>query len=97
MTQKAAAPKKETARITLPPEGSKTGGMPKATIKMQQTQPLVSRPAPTISTAQITPAHTAVAAGGTDGAANMLSIVALVISLLALATVFMAYSATSLG
>jgi hypothetical protein len=97
MTQKAAAPKKETARITLPPEGGKTGGMPKATIKMQQTQPLVSRPAPTISTAQITPATTAVAAAAaTDGAANMLSIVALVISLLALATVFMAYSATSL-
>ena len=43
--KKSAAPKKETARITLPPKGSKAG-LPKATIKMQQTQPLVNESAP---------------------------------------------------
>ena len=43
VTQKAAAPKKETARITLPPKAAKPA-MPKATIKMQQTQPLVKQP-----------------------------------------------------
>src|SRR5687767_3387296 len=37
--QRGAVPKKETARITIPTEGAKPA-LPKATVKMQQTQPL---------------------------------------------------------
>ena len=49
LAQKAAAPKKETARITLPPEGGAKPALPKATVKMQQTQPLVNRSAPMLT------------------------------------------------
>lgn len=104
VTQKATAPKKETARITLPPEGSK-GAMPKATIKMQQTQPLVKQPGATVTQSSIQPAPslttTSVAAvpseAASDGMVTVLSIAALVISLISLGLVFMAYSASSLS
>jgi hypothetical protein len=99
LTQKAAAPKKETARITLPPEGSATKpALPKATVKMQQTQPLVNRPAPTLTPAT---AITTTALSGhgapaeADSTANMLSIVALVVAIISLGLVFMAYSAAT--
>jgi hypothetical protein len=94
ITQKAS-PKKETARITLPPEGSKPG-LPKATVKMQQTQPLANRPA-----AALTPAPISVASGGSAGDAesdsviNGMAIAALVLALAALATVYLAFSAAS--
>ncbi len=42
---KGASPKKETARITLPPESGKPP-LPKATVKMQATQPLARGPSP---------------------------------------------------
>jgi hypothetical protein len=44
---KPAQPKKETARITLPSEAPKVSApaLPKATVKMQQTQPLAKGPA----------------------------------------------------
>lgn len=45
---KPAAPKKETTRIQLPPD-AKT--MPKATVKLQQTAPMIPAPAPAIKTA----------------------------------------------
>ena len=98
MTQ-SAAPKKETARITLPPEGSK-GGLPKATIKMQQTQPLVNKPAPmAVSSSGFSPAVVAstspVSEPAGDGAVTLLSILALVASLASLGLVFLAYSASS--
>lgn len=101
MTQKAASPKKETARITLPPEGAKPG-MPKATVKMQQTQPLVSRPAPALSQSGITqvPAISAVSTqveAEPDGAVNILSIAALIIALASCGLVFWAYSAAALS
>jgi hypothetical protein len=98
MTQ-AAAPKKETARITLPPEGAKPG-LPKATIKMQQTQPLVNKSAPMaapssgFSPAVVTSAST-VTEPASDSAVTLLSILALVASLASLFLVFMAYSASS--
>jgi hypothetical protein len=94
----AAAPKKETARITLPPEG-KTG-FPKATIKMQQTQPLVSKPAPMASTSGFTPAvvttsSSPVSEPASDSAVTMLSILVLVTSFVSLGLVYLAYSASS--
>lgn len=104
VTMKAAAPKKETARITLPAEGSGAKPpMPKATVKMQQTQPLVSRPAPALSqSSAMTPAPAITSDGmqsdaAPDGAVNVLAIIALVISLISLALVFLAYQATALS
>ena len=102
---KAAAPKKETARITLPPEGGAAKPpLPKATVKMQQTQPLVSRPAPTLNqSSAMTPAPVVSTSpsmqmeAAPDGTVNILAIVALVISLASLALVFLAFQATSLS
>ena len=99
VVQRAAAPKKETARITLPAEGGKA--MPKATIKMQQTQPLVKQaavtqsslqPAPTISTSPMSQSEPV-----SDGTVNILSIVALVVALVAAALAFVSYSASALS
>jgi hypothetical protein len=97
---RAAAPKKETARITLPPEGASKPSLPKATVKMGQTQPLASRPAATgaASVAKLAPAAApALGAGGapSDGTATILSLAALLISGVALVTVYIAYSAAS--
>jgi hypothetical protein len=93
----SAAPKKETARITLPPEGSKAG-LPKATIKMQQTQPLVNKPTPMATTSGFAPAVVSSSPSGepaNDSAVTLLSILALVASVVSLGLVFMAYSAGS--
>jgi hypothetical protein len=94
----SAAPKKETARITLPPEGSKAG-LPKATIKMQQTQPLVNKPAPmSVSSSGFSPAVVAsspAAEPAEDGAVKLLSILALVASLASLGLVYLAFSASA--
>jgi hypothetical protein len=98
LSQKAAAPKKETARITLPPEGGAKPALPKATVKMQQTQPLVNRPAASLTPAApmtAVPGSGLVAPSGPDGAANVMSIAALVVALISLALVFMAYNATA--
>jgi hypothetical protein len=104
VTQKAAAPKKETARITLPPESGKPS-LPKATVKMQQTQPLVKQPAASVSSASsLQPVPTFAAAGMAapaeaepDSTVNILSIAALLISLISLGLVFWAYSASSVS
>jgi hypothetical protein len=104
VTQKAAAPKKETARITLPPEGGKPA-MPKATIKMQQTQPLVKQPGATVTQSSIQPAPTFTTASmgsvpaeaAADGLVTVLSIIALLASAAALGVVFLVYSASSLS
>ena len=98
VTQKSAAPKKETARITLPPEGAKPP-LPKATVKMQPTQPLAPRPsaiqqAPVIATtpaAMTTAASTGPAA---DPLSGPLSILTLIISLACAALVYMAFAAS---
>jgi hypothetical protein len=101
VTQKAAAPKKETARITLPPEGTKPA-MPKATVKMQQTQPLVRQPVP--STIQTAPAIQTAAASTSstsspenDPIMNVLAIAAFIVSLAAAVLSFLAYSGASLA
>ncbi len=100
VAQKAAAPKKETARITLPPEGGAKPALPKATVKMQQTQPLVNRPAASLTpAAAVTTAALPVNAAGSaapDGLANIMGIAAAVVSIISLALVWMAYSAASL-
>jgi len=102
VTQKAASPKKETARITLPPEGGKPA-LPKATIKMQQTQPLVKQPAASSQSslqpvAQLSTAMAAAPAEAEpDGLVGVLSIVALLFSLAALGIVFWAYSVSSVS
>ncbi|MEP6669543.1 MAG: hypothetical protein ABJF10_10345 [Chthoniobacter sp.] len=101
VTQKAASPKKETARITLPPEGGKPA-LPKATIKMQQTQPLVKQPGASQSSLQPVPqmATTMAAAPAEaepDGLVSVLSIAALLISLVSLGLVFWAYSASNIS
>jgi hypothetical protein len=99
VTQKAAAPKKETARITLPPEGGAAKpALPKATVKMQQTQPLRQAPAASITPAAITTAAAggpAVGTGASDGAVNIMSIAALIVSLISLALVYFAFSAAN--
>jgi hypothetical protein len=101
VTQKAASPKKETARITLPPEGGKPA-LPKATIKMQQTQPLVKQ-APVGSASGLTPAPALATMAAApveaepDGLVNILSIAALLVSLISLGLVVWAYSASSVS
>jgi hypothetical protein len=97
LTQKSAAPKKETARITLPPEGAKPP-LPKATVKMQQTQPLASRPsaihqAP--SAIQQAPAAPAGVVNTGDPLVGPLSIAALVAVIAAAVTIFLAYGGTA--
>ena len=65
--------------------------MPKATVKMQQTQPLVNRPQSTITTAPVTTGFPA--AVDADTAVNGMAIAALILSLVALATVYLAFNA----
>jgi hypothetical protein len=102
VTVKPAAPKKETARITLPANegsGAKAPGMPKATVRMQQTQPLVSKPAPVLTQSSVTAAPTLLppapamqVEAAPDGVVNVLAIIALVISLVALGMAYLAYN-----
>ena len=98
VTQKSAAPKKETARITLPPEGAKPP-LPKATVKMQPTQPLAPRPSaiqqtPSFTTTPATVATAPSTGPSADPMAGPLSIITLIISLAAAAMAYMAYAAT---
>lgn len=103
VTQKAASPKKETARITLPPEGTKPA-MPKATIKMQQTQPLVKQPGAAVTQSSIQPAPTLTttslaavpAEPASDGLVTALSIFAFLASAAAAGMAFWVYSASAL-
>ncbi|MEI9896485.1 MAG: hypothetical protein WDN28_22160 [Chthoniobacter sp.] len=104
VTQKAASPKKETARITLPPEGA-SPPCRRPTIKMQQTQPLVKQPSATLSSqSSLQPVPqlgqtvlTAPAEAEPDGLVSVLSIAALLVSLISLGLVFWAYSVSSVS
>jgi hypothetical protein len=106
---KPSSPKKETARISLPTETPKSGApaLPKATVKMQQTQPLTksqpsaSRPPQSGITAVSTPAVSLAAAPSTspaqaDNVEKILGIAALVGSIAALAFAFLAFKAAEL-
>ena len=106
VTQRAASPKKETARITLPPEGGGKPALPKATIKMQQTQPLVKGPGAAVSSqSSLQPvaalATSSVAAAPVeaepDGLVNVLAIFALLISLASLGLVYWAFSVSAVS
>jgi hypothetical protein len=79
-----AAPKKETARIQLPPDPKP---LPKATVRMAQTQPLAAAPAASITKAAVSqaPAHAAGDGGNVPlaAAAAVVSVIAFVVQLLA--------------
>lgn len=84
---KPASPKKETARINLPSEPPKSSApaLPKATVRMQQTQPLSKGPTsgirsqPLSSTSQVV-APTSESSGKADTLTIVLSVLAFVAS-----------------
>ena len=88
-----ASPKKETARINLPSDAAKGAPtLPKATVKMQQTQPLSKNPAPSIS--QMTPSMSVDSSPAkSDTAATVLSVLAFLLSGAALFFVVQIYNA----
>ena len=106
IVSKPASPKKETARISLPAESAKAGGpaLPKATVKMQQTQPLSKaptsgvRPAPVTSVTTVAPAmSTSVSpSGGSDTATLVLSILAFLGAIGAAVFSFLVFKAAEL-
>jgi hypothetical protein len=101
---KPVSPKKETARIVLPSDAPKSSGpaLPKATVKMQQTQPLSkSQPPASMPATLITsPAGGAAAVSSSpakaDTATLVLSIVALLGSIAALVFAFLVFKAAEL-
>jgi hypothetical protein len=98
LTQKAAAsPKKETARITLPPEGAKSA-LPKATVKMQQTQPLAPRPSAIQQAPVVAQAPSAAITTGQAGdpLVGPLSVGAAIAVVVAFIMVLLAMNATAL-
>ena len=101
---KPASPKKETARISLPSEPPKPGGpaLPRATVKMQPTQPLKAQP----SGARPQPVVSVTSSGGQtvmsaspaspDKATLVLSILAFVGAVAALVFAVLVYKAAEL-
>ena len=102
---KPASPKKETARISLPSEPLKPGGpaLPKATVKMQPTQPLRAQPSGTRPQPMVTVTPsggqtvTSSSPAGPDKATLVLSILAFVGALAALAYSIYVYKTADLG
>ncbi len=98
---KPGAPKKETARISLPADGATKPVLPKATVKIQQTQPLINRPSiplqparPSITDGQSKPSLPTQPSSGEvapDSLVNGLAIAALVLAIGSLTTVILAY------
>ena len=91
--QKGAVPKKETARITIPTEGAKPS-LPKATVKMQQTQPMAKSPSaiqtvPTLQTAPLS------AGPAGDPLIGPLSIAAFILSLAAAVIAYFVYAGSN--
>ena len=86
MVQKPITPKKETTRISLPPDPK---SMPKATVKLNQTVPL-SAPMPAPSIKQTNIATTTANSEEEDPMMLPLSIVALLASIFAVVTAFIA-------
>ena len=96
MAMKSAQPKKETARITLPGDTGAKPALPKATVKMAQTQPLVSKPPASITQAtSLTQAPQMPSGTAGDPAVGPLSIAATVLAIAALVIVFMAFQAAA--
>jgi len=90
MKAAAPSPKKETAKIQLPP-GPKPP-MPKATIKMQQTQPMASMPAAALNTAALKTTNMVVDEED-EPMVKILSIVVLLVSLASCTMSYLAYAA----
>ena len=87
MAQKPIAPKKETTRISVAPDPK---SMPKATVKLNQTVPLSSpMPAPSIKHADIDTTSTQTSEEE-DPMMLPLSIVALLASIFAVVTAYIA-------
>ena len=85
VVQKPVSPKKETTRITLPPDPK---SMPKATVKLNQTLPLSAPlPSPSVRTADFTPTDEN---QEEDPYMLYLSIAAAAVSIFAVATAFIA-------
>ena len=102
---KPASPKKETARISLPTESPKGGGpaLPKATVKMQQTQPLSKsqpsgvRPQTMTTVASVSSAPvTSSSSAKADTATLVLSILAFVGAAAAAVFAFLVFTAAKL-
>ncbi len=85
---KPASPKKETARINLPSEAPKSSApaLPRATVKMQQTQPLSRGPTsgirsqPLSSTSQVVAAPIGVSTGKPDTLTIVLSVLVFLVA-----------------
>lgn len=90
-----ASPKKETARINLPSDAPKgSAALPKATVKMQPTQPLSKVPSPNIS--QAMPSMSVNSSPATnDTAATALSVLAFLASGAALFFAYQVYTAAA--
>ncbi len=79
--------------------------MPKATIKMQQTQPLVKQPGATVTQSSVQPVPTLTTTSlagvpqeaAADGLVTVLSIIALIASAAALGLVYLVFSASALS
>lgn len=100
---KPVSPKKETARIILPSEAPKSTGpaLPRATVKMQQTQPLSKSMPPasgvtTLVTTASSVSHAPAAPAKSDTLVLVFSILAFIGSLAALALAFFAYKAAEI-
>jgi hypothetical protein len=85
---KPASPKKETARIQIPPQ-PKTPAY-KATVKLEQPKPTSAAPAPAIAVA---PAAAVVAAPPVDSSVGVLSVVVAIASVVAVILSFLAFNA----
>lgn len=88
VTMKAATPKKETSRISIP---AASKAMPQATVKLQQSQPVAQAPAAAIRSSS-TRAVMLQEESETDSTFTILSIVAVVAALASVATNFLAFN-----
>ena len=91
VVMKPAAPKKETARIQVAPEAKSM--MPKATIRMQQTQPLSAAPAPALKAASLAVSGNAIEDEDDDPVVGVMSWIMLVASIAAAALSYLSFSA----
>jgi hypothetical protein len=83
-------PKKETARIQVAPQKPV---LPKATVKMQQTQPLMPMAAPVTAKPMVASEIEETPEESSDTALNILSVIAAVMSIGAAVVYFLAYTA----
>jgi hypothetical protein len=83
-------PKKETARIQVAP--SQKPVLPKATVKMQQTQPMMPMAAPVMAKPVVASEVEEVAETGDDAATTVLSVLACLTAIGAAVVFYLAFS-----